>query len=102
VEDHPDSREFLSVFLVGLGYAVLGAEDGEEALRMVASHPVNLILTDLNLPLMDGFELVRQVRHLKGNVGDPTIVMLSAYYGNAYFSSALDAGCDVVLTKLDS
>jgi CheY-like chemotaxis protein len=98
VEDHPDSREFLSVFLEGLGYAVLGAEDGKEALRMVANHPINLILTDLNLPLMDGFELVRQVRRLP-NVEDPRIVMLSAYDRNAYVASALDAGCNVVLTK---
>ena len=99
VEDHSDSREFLSVFLEGLGYAVLAAEDGKEALRMVASHPVSLILTDLSLPLMDGVELVRQVRRSKHNGDDPRIVMLSAYDRNEYVASALDAGCDAVLTK---
>src|SRR5215216_4817462 len=64
VEDHPDFRELLSLSLKGLGYDVLEAGDGKEALRLATAKEsqVNLIVTDLGLPEMDGFDLVRNIR----------------------------------------
>jgi CheY-like chemotaxis protein len=62
VDDLPDAREMLGVLLGALGATVLMAGDGREALRQARRHRPDLILSDLNMPVMDGFELMRRIR----------------------------------------
>ncbi|MEO7162024.1 MAG: ATP-binding protein [Bdellovibrionia bacterium] len=62
IEDMADTREFLADALVQLGYQVFAVESGEEALQSLACQPVDVILADIGLPGMDGYEFLRQAR----------------------------------------
>jgi len=99
VEDHLDSLELLSFVLKNLGYNVLEARNGKDALRIATTRQFDLLVTDLGLPEMDGFELVRRVRAVKRNQNNLKIVMLTAYDPADCAVGAVDAGCDIVLSK---
>lgn len=62
VDDSASVRQMVSFTLREAGYAVIEACDGKDALLKLSSGPFNLILTDLNMPNMDGIELIRKVR----------------------------------------
>lgn len=62
VDDDAQDREHLAEAVAGWDYSVEQASDGEEALEIAARHPVGIILADLIMPKMDGFELLRQLR----------------------------------------
>src|SRR3954471_11453369 len=62
VDDDPDKRMILTVALEMAGYAVRNASDGEEGLAAVESYQPDLIVTDVMMPKMDGYELARRVR----------------------------------------
>lgn len=99
VEDHSDFRELLSFVLKSIGYNVLQAKNGHDALRLAATRRVDLLVTDLGLPEMDGLKLVHLVRAFNPDHRDLKIVMLTAYDVRDYEPKALAAGCDVVLSK---
>jgi diguanylate cyclase (GGDEF)-like protein len=61
-DDEMDKRQLLEIAFQVAGYEVLTAQDGAEALMIVESHAVDLIVTDVTMPKMDGFELARRVR----------------------------------------
>ncbi|MBU0674207.1 MAG: response regulator [Proteobacteria bacterium] len=62
VDDSASVRQMVSFTLSGAGYGVVEAEHGQDALDKLKAAAVNLIITDLNMPVMDGIELVRAVR----------------------------------------
>jgi PAS domain S-box-containing protein len=62
VDDHPVNRDLLVTLLGYRGHTVLEACDGAEALQIVQSHRLDLVITDLVMPVMDGYELVRELR----------------------------------------
>ncbi|MFP5212828.1 MAG: response regulator [Acidobacteriota bacterium] len=62
VDDSASVRQMVSFTLRDAGYEVIEAVDGKDALTKLAAAPVNMILTDLNMPNMDGIELIRNVR----------------------------------------
>lgn len=62
VDDSKTIREMVSFTLKGQGFEVLEAEDGKHALNVLGDKDVHVIITDLNMPNMDGFELMRQLR----------------------------------------
>lgn len=64
VDDSAAMRHMVSLTLTAAGYEVLQAANGREALRIAAEHPVDLVITDVNMPQMDGIALVRELRHL--------------------------------------
>lgn len=97
VEDHEDTRQMYAEFL-GMWFDVLGARDGEQGLALMRERRVDIVITDLSLPGMDGFELVAAIR------SDPSlravpIVCLSGYGGLAHEQRARAAGCDRILQK---
>ena len=66
IEDNPITRKMVRVALASEGYAVLEAPDGATALQLAAGHHLDLVLQDLLLPDMDGFDLVGRLRALPG------------------------------------
>ncbi|MCJ7626494.1 MAG: response regulator [Anaerolineaceae bacterium] len=62
VDDYPDSVRELTSWLLDEGYLVQGAHSGEEALRLVCENPPDLILLDVRMPEMDGFEVCRRIK----------------------------------------
>lgn len=62
VDDSKTMRDMVSFTLKGAGYDVVEAEDGAQALKVLDGHKVDAVITDLNMPNMNGFELIRALR----------------------------------------
>ena len=99
VEDYTDSREMLRFLLQGLGWHVLESGDGSEAIKLATIHQPTLIITDLNLPGIDGIELVRKLRRSGHWLKIVPIIMLTAIDGDAFRHTALAAGVNRFFTK---
>ena len=99
IEDYGDSREMLKLLIAGEGYEVLTAASGEEALELIRQRNIDLILTDLGLPGMDGITLVRHMRGMGGQMHAVPIIMLTALDDAVTNQAALKAGCTDFLTK---
>jgi CheY-like chemotaxis protein len=93
VDDSEDVRELLRVQLTRLGYRVVEAADGREAVEAVRKERPALILMDLTMPVLDGFETTRLIRLIEGARG-VVIVAFSALSSGASRAGALAAGCD--------
>jgi len=97
VEDHPDSRDLLALYLRMQGYTVYTAEDGREALKLIQLDCPHLIITDLSMPHMDGVEMIKQVRQIPECRTTPIIVMTA--YSNDEESAACRAGANQSISK---
>jgi CheY-like chemotaxis protein len=97
VEDHQDTRQMYAEFL-GIEFDVVTAADGEEALDLMRSHLPDVMVTDLSLPGIDGFELIARVR-ADAVLGSIPIICLSGYSGHTHEQRARAAGCDRILQK---
>jgi two-component system, chemotaxis family, CheB/CheR fusion protein len=75
VEDVEDSREAIGLTLERLGADVLTARDGVEALKTVMADHIDLVVCDLQLPRMDGFEFLHALRNLDGHMDQPVLAM---------------------------
>ena len=98
VDDLPLNLEYLQEELQTLGYDVITAADGEEALRKVSSAGPDLVLLDLSMPGMDGLEVLRTLREDPDYRGLP-IVLLTARKELDDRVKGLDAGADDYITK---
>ena len=96
VDDEPPIRRFLRTSLATQKYLIEEAEDGQTALAIANRSPLDLIVLDLGLPGMDGFEVIRSLRE-KGS--DVPIVVLSSRTDEAGKVRALDLGADDYVTK---
>jgi CheY-like chemotaxis protein len=99
VEDYGDSREMLKLLLEGLDFRVLATVNGQDALDLALKESPDLVLTDFNLPDMNGTELIRRIRMLGGRLNHIPIIMLTAYRRDQVYNSAIEAGCTVFLSK---
>ncbi len=98
VEDNEENMDMLSRRLVRRGYTVLGAGDGQQAVDLARSQLPDLILMDINMPLLDGWEATRQIRAMPETRGLP-IIALTAHAMSGDRTKALAAGCDDYHTK---
>lgn len=98
IEDNPTTRKMLRVALESDGYAVLEAENGEQALEWMTQSAPALILQDLLLPDMDGFELNRRLRNLPNGDNIP-ILAISGFLHTAEQVKASDSGFTAILIK---
>jgi CheY-like chemotaxis protein len=98
VEDNEMNRDMLSRRLARRGYQVVIAEDGEAGIRLAASEAPALILMDLSLPGLDGWEAVRRIKADAATRGIP-VIALTAHAMAGDRERALDAGCDDFDTK---
>ena len=98
VEDQEDNRQILRDLLGNNGYELIEAWDGEAALTTLASQRPDLILMDIQLPGIDGYEVTRRIKADPGLRGIPIIAVTSyALSGDA--EKAFEAGCDAYVTK---
>ncbi|MGB4782946.1 response regulator [Candidatus Methylomirabilis sp.] len=98
VEDHQVSRDLVVELLTAAGYIVLEAEDGLGLIERVKRERPNLILMDLQLPRIDGFTLIRQLK-ADAETREIPVLAVTAYTQPEQKASALDAGCAYYLTK---
>ena len=96
VEDNEMNRDMLSRRLERKGYAVVCAVDGGQAVEMAASEKPSLILMDMSLPVLDGWEATR---HIKANNPHLPIIALTAHAMEGDERKAREAGCDDYDTK---
>ena len=75
VDDSASMRQMVAFTLKGAGYNVIEAADGQEALEKARSTRVDLVLTDQNMPRMDGITLVKELRMLQGFAGTPMLIL---------------------------
>jgi CheY-like chemotaxis protein/two-component sensor histidine kinase len=101
VDDHPTNCVVMKGQLTVLGYAALTAENGAAALELMRSHRFGLVLADCNMPVMDGYELAREIRRREQEQGLPRIPIVActanALQGEAEACRA--AGMDDYITK---
>ena len=98
VEDHLMNREMLTRRLRKLGYEVVTAVDGEQSITVAQTELPDLILMDMSLPLMDGWEATRHLKGGKATAHIP-VIALTAFVHEFDRARALAAGCDEYETK---
>jgi len=95
-EDEIDERFILTESFAHLGYPVLAAADGDEALRLAQEHPVDVALVDVRMPGLSGLELTRQLRQLNPQM---LIAVMSAYSTAEDAMTARESGAVYYLPK---
>ena len=98
VEDQPDNRQIIRDLLTSAGYALIEAEDGEAGVRLAGVHRPDLILLDIQLPLLDGYEATRRIK------ADPElraipIIVVTSYALSGDEAKATAAGCNAYVAK---
>ncbi len=97
-DDIQQNRELLEAYLADEGYEILMANDGQQTMQLVDQHQPDLILLDIMMPRMSGYEVCAQIK------GDPArrgilVLMVTALNEAGDIEKAVNAGCDDFLTK---
>ncbi|MBA4347995.1 MAG: DNA-binding response regulator [Clostridiales bacterium] len=95
VEDQPEIRTIVEKYLLKEGYAVLTANDGLEALALFNSNTVHLVLLDVMMPGIDGFEVLKEIR----TVSEVPVIMLTARHGEIDRVRGFRGGVDDYVVK---
>jgi two-component system, cell cycle response regulator DivK len=98
VEDHEDNRRILRDLLSSRGYDLVEAEDGRQALAMAEDRRPALILMDVQIPLLDGYEVTRRLKANPELSAIPVIIVTS-YALSGDESKARAAGCSAYVSK---
>jgi CheY-like chemotaxis protein len=98
VEDDPDNKDLVTRFLKRQGHSVLHAEDGEAGVNAARAHLPALIVMDLGLPGMDGWEAARRIKANPDTAHIPIVALTAAAQSESVFKAA-EAGIDAYETK---
>lgn len=98
VEDHEDNRAILRDLLSNAGFEIIEAVNGEEGIRMAEAHRPDLILMDIQLPIVDGYEATRRIKAQEHLHAIPIIAVTSYALGGDE-EKARSAGCDAYIIK---
>jgi len=98
IEDHEENRRLLRDLLTSFGYELIEAVTGEEGLAAAEAQQPDLILMDIQLPGIDGYETTRQIKANPALLHIPVIAVTS-YALSGDDVKALEAGCDAYVTK---
>lgn len=99
VEDHPVNRMILEAWMVSAGHASATAENGQIAVDMSSKQTFDLIIMDVNMPVMDGLTATRVIRAADGPNRETPVVVLSASARREDHDAGLEAGADAYLNK---
>jgi two-component system, cell cycle response regulator DivK len=100
IEDNPDNMMLVQRALESRGYRLLKAMNGLSGVEMAERENVDLILLDINLPDIDGYEVARRLRSSsKGSLLHTPIIAVTANALKGDAEKALEAGCDVYMSK---
>lgn len=97
VDDSDDTREMMSKLLEMEAFTVITAEDGRAGLSVAAAELPDLIITDINMPNLNGIEMIKQLRETREFESVP--IMAITAYGNGVAKEALEAGANRATTK---
>ena len=98
VEDHEDNRQILRDLLGSAGFRMIEAHDGEQALTVARSERPNLILMDIQLPILDGYEATRRIK-ANPDLKSIPIIVVTSYALSGDEEKARRAGCDDYVAK---
>jgi two-component system, cell cycle response regulator DivK len=98
VDDHEDNRQILRVLLASAGYIMIEAQNGETALAAALSERPDLILMDIQLPDLDGYEVTRRIKS-NPRSHDVPIIAVTSYALSDDERKALAAGCIAYVAK---
>jgi len=98
VDDFQDNREMYAEFLVFSGFRVIQASNGKEALDQAFANRPDVIIMDLSLPVMDGWEATRRLKADRRTRAIP-VVALTGHAMAGHAKGALEAGCDSFVAK---
>jgi len=98
IEDQEDNRAIMRDVLSSAGYALIEAVDGEEGVKLARSERPDLILMDIQLPVLDGYEATRQIRAIDELKCIP-IIAVTSYALSGDEARARSAGCDSYVAK---
>jgi diguanylate cyclase (GGDEF)-like protein len=98
IEDNPEAREALAMLLEHHGYSVRCAENGAVALEEASRRPPDLVITDMEMPVLSGLELLQQFRGLPA-LADIPVIMVSAHHDITARVAGLDLGADDFVAK---
>jgi len=99
VEDHPVNRMIVEAWLASAGHIAVAAENGQIGVDIAATQPFDLILMDVNMPVMDGLTATQKLREGDGPNRDTPVVVLSASARAEDHEAGLAAGADAYLNK---
>jgi CheY-like chemotaxis protein len=98
VDDYPDAREMYGEYLEFSGYDIVQASNGVEAIQRALESQPDVILMDLSLPVMDGWEATRRLK-ADARTADIPVVALTGHALDGISAGARRAGCDAFVTK---
>ena len=98
VDDSPSALQLVRLTLAGAGYAVVQANNGAEGLAKARSAAIDMVLTDLNMPVMTGIQMIREIRKLASCKGVP-IIFLTTESAPGLKAEAKAAGATAWITK---
>jgi two-component system, cell cycle response regulator DivK len=98
VEDHEDNRRIVRDLFTSVGYRIVEARTGEEGLTLATAEQPDLILLDMDLPGIDGYETARRLRSYPGLQQVP-IIAVTSYALSGDDTKAFAAGCDAYVAK---
>ena len=96
VDDNKETIEYLSKLLEEIFGKVYTAKDGKEALEIFSKQPIDLLITDLNMPRVNGLQLIENIRFKNNEV---PIIILSAYNESEYFMKSIEMGINGYVLK---
>ncbi len=98
IEDNPDNRLLVRRILMAEGYEMLEAEDGVTGIELAVQEQPDLVLMDMNLPELDGYELTQRMRE-QPRLKDIPIIAMTANVMHGDREKTIEAGCDGYIPK---
>ena len=96
VDDEQPIRDMLKKFLVKKGYEVFGADNAEDALKIVREEAPHIVLLDIRMPKTDGVEVLKRIKEINKNVG---VVMITAVSDTSVAEKCMEQGAFDYITK---